>query len=408
MSTYYVRTTGSNASAGTSPGAAWLTVKYGLANIAGGDTLDIGPGTFAEGGIYMSPAGSQVIPSGSGGAPTKVNGGGIGVTIIQGEFYLRSLNYINFSSFTVDSAGQTNSLGLNGDMTTVNFTDIELKNAQDSNFLTNTPGGDMSVIRWTRGSSHDSGVGGPSPGAPSHGMYWGGSGGGAISDVIVDGVELYNNSADVNSFGLQTYAGGAATVTAFTLRNCRVHGNANGLVVGIGATHLVYNNLIYENGANGGNGSGIEVGFGTSTDTKIYSNVFIGNTGEAIQLGAFGSVANAAVTNNIFVNNTGIAIHVYSATSSTATTNIFYNNGGTTSGTITNSGNVTADPLFVDSTGPVYDFHLTAASPAIGAGTQSNAVFLVDFDGVTRGSTWDIGAYEFVSVSAPTRRFTMA
>ncbi len=408
MTTYYVRTTGSNANAGTSVGAPWLTVKFGLATIAGGDTLDIGPGTFNEGNIYMSPAGSQVIPSGSGGSPTRVNGGGIGVTIIQGEFYLRALNYINFSSFTLDSTGHTNAMGLNGDMTVINFADIELKNADDSTFITNTPGGNMSLITWMRGSCHDGGLGGPSPGAPSHGMYWGGSGGGTISDVLVDGVELYNHNADSNAFALQIYSGGSATNTNFTIRNCRVRNNANGLVVGSGAGHLVYNNLIYDNGPGGGNGDGIEIGFGTSTDTKIYNNVFINNTGEGIQVGLFGSVANADITNNIFMGTTGIAIHVYSATSTTATTNIFYLNGGTTSGTITNSGNITLDPIFIDSTGPVYDFHLNAASPAIGSGTQSNALFLVDADGVTRGSTWDIGAYEFVTVAASTRRFTMA
>jgi hypothetical protein len=50
MTTYYVRKTGSDAAAGTSAGAAWLTIgkALGATGIASGDTVYIGAGTYRE------------------------------------------------------------------------------------------------------------------------------------------------------------------------------------------------------------------------------------------------------------------------------------------------------------------------------------------------------------------------
>lgn len=50
MATYYVRTTGSDSNAGTSRGAAWLTVgkALGASGIASGDTVYIGGGIYRE------------------------------------------------------------------------------------------------------------------------------------------------------------------------------------------------------------------------------------------------------------------------------------------------------------------------------------------------------------------------
>lgn len=48
MTAYYVRKTGSNGAAGTSAGAAWATINYAIANIAAGDTIYVGAGTYRE------------------------------------------------------------------------------------------------------------------------------------------------------------------------------------------------------------------------------------------------------------------------------------------------------------------------------------------------------------------------
>jgi hypothetical protein len=56
------------------------------------------------------------------------------------------------------------------------------------------------------------------------------------------------------------------------------------------------------------------------------------------------------------------------------------------------TGNIDADPKFVD---PTTDYHLSAASPCIDAGTIETSI-TVDLDGAARpiGGGWDMGAYE--------------
>src|SRR5581483_2122480 len=54
------------------------------------------------------------------------------------------------------------------------------------------------------------------------------------------------------------------------------------------------------------------------------------------------------------------------------------------------------DPLFISTSTP--DFHISSGSPAIDAGTTISSAS-TDFDGTSRaqGTTYDIGAYEFIS-----------
>jgi hypothetical protein len=67
MATYYVKTTGSNASAGTSQGAAWQTINYALgatSGVASGDTIYIAAGVYREivtVGFTTSPATTNII-----------------------------------------------------------------------------------------------------------------------------------------------------------------------------------------------------------------------------------------------------------------------------------------------------------------------------------------------------------
>ncbi len=71
----------------------------------------------------------------------------------------------------------------------------------------------------------------------------------------------------------------------------------------------------------------------------------------------------------------------------------FYNNGFTAPA---GTGNIAANPLFVDATSA--DYHLTAQSPCIDAGTADGAP-ATDFDGTPRpqGNGVDIGAYEYTA-----------
>ena len=58
---------------------------------------------------------------------------------------------------------------------------------------------------------------------------------------------------------------------------------------------------------------------------------------------------------------------------------------------------ISADPLFAKSSS---DYHLKVGSPAVGAGTLTNAP-ATDLDGVARTGANDIGAYQYSSVGSP-------
>ncbi len=58
MATYYVRKTGDDAAAGTSAGAAWLTIDKAANTVAAGDTVYVGAGTYRE-QVTMDTSGSS-------------------------------------------------------------------------------------------------------------------------------------------------------------------------------------------------------------------------------------------------------------------------------------------------------------------------------------------------------------
>lgn len=78
MSTYYIRTTGSNSNNGTTPELAKLTLDSALsiAALTGGDIIDVGAGTFT--GV------SNTDFPGSLGNPITIRGAGMGVTTFTG------------------------------------------------------------------------------------------------------------------------------------------------------------------------------------------------------------------------------------------------------------------------------------------------------------------------------------
>ena len=68
MTNYYVRVTGSDAAAGTSPAAAWATIAHAIDNLTAGDTVYIGPGYY----YHNDPAHSDY--AGSNGSPIVFQG----------------------------------------------------------------------------------------------------------------------------------------------------------------------------------------------------------------------------------------------------------------------------------------------------------------------------------------------
>ena len=147
----------------------------------------------------------------------------------------------------------------------------------------------------------------------------------------------------------------------------------------------ITNNLVFANGGSG-LGGGIIVGDGdspggvTCDNTVVNNNIVMDNGGVAIE--ELGNVG----THNVYENNI-----------------LFQNLGefSLLSGNAVNT--LTVNPLLVnyqpDGSG---DYHLTAGSPAINAGTSQGAPSN-DFSGGARpvGGAYDIGPYEYNSVPVP-------
>jgi Ca2+-binding RTX toxin-like protein len=144
---------------------------------------------------------------------------------------------------------------------------------------------------------------------------------------------------------------------------------------------------------------------------NVINNTVLNNASGGITVGG-GDFINTTgpddytvVANNIVANNSNYGIDEYGATGThnVYTNNLVYNNGTdwVLQNGLTASNTVTADPKFVNYAGG--DDHLAAGSPAIDAGTATNAPS-TDLAGAARpqGAGVDIGAYEFASSTTPT------
>ncbi len=179
------------------------------------------------------------------------------------------------------------------------------------------------------------------------------------------------------------YLDPTAVLDGFTIRN-----GSTGIDITRGGCTLV-NNIITENSR------GLwMIGSYAYSDPVIKFNLFVGNTGKAIDA----NNSWADVFNNTFVGNgTGVYSVGFYQPSPYMWNNIYWNNGDDLGSTAkatysciqdgdAGTGNISADPLFVDANNG--DYYLQLGSPCIDAGDPSSPN---DPDG-TRA---DMGAYYF-------------
>jgi hypothetical protein len=143
---------------------------------------------------------------------------------------------------------------------------------------------------------------------------------------------------------------------------------------------------------------------GNMSNLKIINNTFYGHnnhTSYHITLPNYLYLLfNATIENNIFHSPRTAAIGFNSSATVTVKNNLVYGapivgSNGCNQSNYTCSGNITdQDPKFVDLANR--DFHLQSNSPAINAGSATNAP-AYDFDGNPRplNTYYDIGAYEY-------------
>ncbi len=344
--TYFVRTSGSDRSAGTSAAAAYRTVSKAMTVAGPGDTVYVGAGTYTETfpTIRSGASGSPVQYTADIGGTNTGDAGTVTLTdftgavlaftgnsyvtfnniIISGGTYpvqLTTCTQFTFNSCTLQS-GSSGGLSISGSSVTLSSTDI--KNGSGYG-ITAASGSGLTMNAGTI-----SGMG-------SYAVYSSGS----STTMTISGVSIINTNS-----GVYVGAGTASVV------NCLIYSVSTGIYAAGGTTAAWQNT--------------------------------IANTTFAVIVGGTATVRNNIMTASSYgILNVGALTHG---------TNLYYNNGTNYFWTTAGTGDVYTNPSFVSST----DYHLNAGSGAVNTGAVASSVSSLDKDGYSRpcGGGWDIGCYE--------------
>ena len=191
------------------------------------------------------------------------------------------------------------------------------------------------------------------------------------------------------SYGIAYGASGASLI-----EGNEVTGNNAGIYVwGVGATTTIQNNVVHHNTNNG-------ILIYSGSTATIVNNTVDNNSFGIVTIGDPPPVLT--ITNNIVTNNgaEGISFH-YASADSTLSNNDVWNHGIDYDTVSPGTGDISADPLFVNAAAG--DYHLQPGSPCIDTGTNTGAP-ADDFEGDPRPvdgngdtvATVDMGAYEYV------------
>lgn len=224
-----------------------------------------------------------------------------------------------------------------------------------------------------------------------HGIYIDGDGSYEVAYNLIESV--------TDGSGFQVYTdNGSASTNNVSFHHNMIHDiNKYGINIADGATNglVYYNNVVYNTGWGC-------VRFNTNTlhGAKIYNNTFY----NCVTRAGYGVINNdwnfpsdaLDMENNIIYANSGGTYSGgsvgMSGTIGTVTHNLFYNGSD---GDSWDAHPISGNPAFVSTTTP--DFHLSAGSPAIAAGSTAVATLVTtDYSLKPRSATSiDIGAYVY-------------
>jgi hypothetical protein len=223
-------------------------------------------------------------------------------------------------------------------------------------------------------------------------------GGGYAAGIYVDGginITLADNVSYKNDMGLEVGAENHGYVASgVVVENNLLYLNTQaGLVFGgyqasVGRVEncSFINNTVYKNDSrNTGNG---QLWIQWATNNVVTNNIFVAASNDVL-LGSdgAGNVNNVLDNNLYFASSAALAQFNFNRAS--------YNGlAAYQQGTGEDAHSLFANPAFVNAA--AFNFHLTAGSPAIDAGSDAAGQFAAtDFDGNSRDNTPDIGAYEY-------------
>ena len=405
---YYVSTSGNNASAGTSTGAAWRTLQYAADQVGPGDRVTVLPGNYT--GFNLETTGLPASPIEFFAQP------GVFITqrnaVTPDGINVEAASYIVIDGFNVNGmprAGVRAAALPDVGMNHVTIRNVTAAGNQRWGIFTGFVDDLLIENNKTSGSVLE------------HGIYVSNSG---DRPILRSNESWGNHGAGIHMNGDESQGG-------------------DGVIAGA----LVTGNLIYNNAANGGGGSGINMD--GVQNSRIENNLLYGNLASGISLyridGGGGSSGNVVVNNTVYQPAGGRwALNIQDgATNNTVSNNIFLHDPAFAGGfdisadslpglasdynvftprfttddgdsvltlaqwqaqTSQDAHSIVAPALATLFANPAgADFHLPAGSPAINMGTSLLAP-TVDRDGVARpqGPKVDVGAYErVVAVPAP-------
>lgn len=379
------------------------TIQAAIDAAANGDTVMVSDGTYNENINFKGKA--ITVTSVNGPATTTIDGGGItsvvtfntsegagsvlnGFTITHGNTSFEGGGILVSSSPTITNNVITANTGCNGGGgIAVNFAAPLIQ----GNTINNNAQGGCSGGIGGGGIS----IGGESSGTRVIGNVisnnrWG-SGGGGISLFAAGGPLIQDNIITGNDGGTQ----------------------GGGLIMFNNASPQIIGNVFSHNSAF--NGGGLYWLIPQSTPGILLLNNTITNNSATQGSAVFNSgfAGNASIQNNVIIGQAGVdSVFCESFNGNTPpgfTANDVFVTGATPYGGICTDqtgvqGNISADPLFVDTA--VDNFHLQPASPAINAGNNTARIALpsTDIDGNTRvfNNTVDMGAFEFQGATTAT------
>jgi hypothetical protein len=390
------------------------TIQAAINTATDGDTVLVAPGTYKENIDFKGKA--ITVKSVNGAATTIIDGGGLDSVV---RFATNEGASSILDGFTIQNGlGGFNS-GYQGSGIVVNNSSPTITN----NTITGNVGCDGLGIAISFGSPV---VQGNTITKNTRTSCSGGNGGGGILIIGAASAQILNNTISNNVAGNGVGGGGISMFSAGTptIRGNFIMGNSvstsgGGIGMVNSSNALIIENVITGNTAPQGGGIAPLVPSG-ETGPTIVNNTIVGNSGvnggSEIYLNGF--YGQTQFFNNIIIGTAGQSAvfcdSLYSNQPPIFKFNDTFNPLGTAYGGICTSetgqnGNISADPLFVNSAAS--DFHLKAGSPVIDAGSNAApnlpARDIAGNDRILNGdgdciATIDMGAYEFARPSVLT------
>jgi parallel beta-helix repeat protein len=351
------------------------TIQAGIGAASNGDTVLVAPGTYFE---NINFDGKEIIVNSSGGAKTTIIDGSNTapvVTISSGEGRNAVLR-----GFTLRNGTSTASTGFDGGGIFIsNSSPTVVGNVVKNNTACNGGGGIAvefsSATIFANVITHNS-QSGCSGGTGGGGVNVGGAG----SAVIAANVIANNSWSSAAGGGMTLFAAGTPTIVNNVIAGNTAFDQGGGIWIVNDSVAVVTQNLMFKNTAGQGGGIYLSIPSGSVGPTLVNNTIAQNSApggGSAVFAGGFDSAVQ--FFNNLLIGDSGQSAVLCDATFSpvppTFTTNDAFSPGGgggldgTCASQATLNGNISADPLFVDTTHNKYQ--LQANSPAIDVGTNS-------------------------------------